>query len=99
MYKYGRTVPEFVKNYRNMNKLSQLDLASLMRVHPQYISNVERGTHKDPKTFCARLGKLLNKEQWAHLAELLVDSKAETVSEELQSMVKTKIRRANVKKT
>lgn len=98
MYKWGLSVPDFVKNYRRKHNLTQLQLANMLKVHPQYVSNVERGTHKDPVAFCAKLGKLLPQDQWSHLVSLVSDSVAESTSKEMAEIKQTRLRRHESKK-
>lgn len=68
---YGNTIPDFVKKYREYCGYSQSDLAKLLGVHGQYVSNIERGEITKPVGFCKRLMKKLDTRRQNHLEELL----------------------------
>lgn len=70
MVNLGRNVGDFVKKFRDREKLSQVDLADRLKVHSQYVSNVERGTDKGAATFCGKLMVLLNEVEQNWLYEL-----------------------------
>jgi transcriptional regulator with XRE-family HTH domain len=82
IYKYGRTIPEFVKRFREDNNMTQEELAKRLKFHPQYVSNVERGVHRCPESFCYSLGKILSElQQFNHLVELVTEERSTIISE------------------
>lgn len=81
VYRFGRTVAEFTKRYRESRvpAWTQEDLADRLDVHPQYISNVERGAHKAPIAFVKRFVKILDQDRARHLYGLVADEKVEAL--------------------
>lgn len=80
MYKYGKTVGEFTRRYREAHSMTQDDLASKLKCHPQYVSNIERGSHKGAISFVKSFSKLLkNKDQVKHLYNLVVDERIDII--------------------
>lgn len=81
MYKYGRTVSEFTRRYREENNLSQADLAKMLKLKtPQYISNVERGIDPCPTSFCRRMAAILPHDRATWLTEILIEQKAQKIT-------------------
>lgn len=76
IYKYGKDVPEFVLRYRGRNDLSQNQLADLIGVTGQYVSNVERGVYPNPSSFCCLLLPLLKAEEASALVDLMVEAQS-----------------------
>jgi transcriptional regulator with XRE-family HTH domain len=90
--KFGYTIAEFVKRFREANDLSQGDLAKLMKVHRQYISNVERRmtNQRNPVLFCMRLKPHLDKERQKFLDDLLQESIYDSIDEKMKVRTKKK---------
>lgn len=87
-YIYGRTVSEFVKRYRTENNMSQADLAKRLKVHCQYVSNVERGVYEAPPvSFCARFEGLLSQERYGYLISLVIEEEADHISSKCSKKV------------
>lgn len=83
VYKYGRTIPEFVKRYRDDMGLTQDDLAHKLKVRYQYVSTIERGVRPAPVGFVARLVDVIkDSDRRQHLVNLLCEAKAEVTSEQ-----------------
>lgn len=81
IYRYGRTVAEFVRRFRLEQDLSQLELGKRMGLKShQYISNVERGVDICPISFCNRLAPLLDEDRLVYLVDLIADASASRVS-------------------
>ncbi len=74
-YKWGRTVGEFTKRYRDEHSLTQGDLGEKIHVHPQYVSNIERGSHKGAIAFAKAFAKILPRPQADHVMNLVVDER------------------------
>lgn len=72
--RFGKDIPTFVKNFRREMEWTQLDLANQMKIHPQYVSNVERGITKTFEGFCARLYPVLPRDRREYLTDLLFDA-------------------------
>lgn len=68
---FGDSIPEFVKKFREQLGFTQLDLANLLKVDPQYVSNIERGLHPRPLAFCKRMFKFIDKPRALWLEELM----------------------------
>jgi transcriptional regulator with XRE-family HTH domain len=84
-YKFGRTIPEFIRRYRQDMGLSQADLARTLRYKSgQYISNVERGLKINPQGLCVKLSRQLDKSRSAWLAELLIENRAQMIGEKFK---------------
>lgn len=76
IYKYGKDVPEFVLRYRDRNNLSQNELAALIGVTGQYVSNVERGVYPNPSSFCCLLLPILKDDESNALIDLMVEAQS-----------------------
>lgn len=75
--KYGRDIPTFVRKFREDFGLSQNDLAKRLRVHGQYVSNVERGVATNPISFCSLLFAICPKDRQTYLTDLIAEAGAE----------------------
>jgi len=85
MYKMGRTVGEFTKRYRETNSLTQGDLAHKLGVHAQYVSNIERGTHKGAIAFAKSFSKIIkDKKLTTHLYNLAIDEKIDGLVDRME---------------
>lgn len=84
LYKHGRTVPEFVRKYREAEGLTQEQLAKKIKVNSQYISNVERGHRPNYVGLSVRLIRVLPTNLKDHLFELLMEDYAELLSKRLR---------------
>lgn len=73
VYKYGRTISEFVRNLREEMGLSQKEFGKELGVHGQYISNVERGVYGNPLSFCALLYSVVDKDRAIYLTDLVTE--------------------------
>ena len=69
--KYGRDLPTFLKLFRRDFNLTQKDLADMMGVHPQYVSNVECGRNQRALSFCALLLDLVPSERRIYLMDII----------------------------
>lgn len=78
--KYGKTFPEFVKRFRLENGLSQADLAYELGVHPQYVSNIERGVTRNCVAFASRLFGVVEKKREPYLIDLISEGAATSAS-------------------
>lgn len=84
-YKYGRTVPEFIKKYREEFGLTQSGLAKILKYKSgQYVSNVERGLDLNPQGICVKLSRHLDRSRSRWLAELLIENRAQSISEKFK---------------
>lgn len=86
---YGRDIPTFVRRLREDLGLSQADLGKRLKVHGQYVSNVERGVAQNPIAFCSLLFTICPRDRQDYLIDLM----AEAGSERALRRVRT-IRRA-----
>lgn len=84
LMRYGTTVPVFVKRLRDDMRWSQTDLAKQLGVHAQYVSNVERGVHKNPVAFCSLLFAVCPKERRDYLMDLIADSGSDRAVEKIR---------------
>lgn len=84
VYRLGRSVPEFVKRLRERRSLTQGDLAEELKVHIQYVSNVERGIRSNFSGLCVKLIPKLPKAQGEHLFSLLVEDYVDHLSEKIK---------------
>jgi transcriptional regulator with XRE-family HTH domain len=81
LYKYGRTISEFTKRYREEAGLTQVELAKLLKLRTgQYVSNVERGLNTCPESFCRRFAKILPRERAIWLTDILIEQKAQEIT-------------------
>lgn len=79
-YKYGRTIPEFVKKFREEKGWSQAYLGQqLGRFGGQYVSNIERGKIKYPESFCYRLMNLCHGDRQKFLMDLIEKAREEHI--------------------
>ena len=83
IYKYGRTVGEFVRRFRHDEGLSQNELGRRLGVSGQFVSNTEREVNKNNLGFCKRLMAILPEDRRLFLADLVAEERASTVSEAL----------------
>lgn len=68
----GKSISEFVKNYRRSHRLSQGDLGERLGIHAQYISNIERGVYEGPTvSFVSKIAPHLSKREKKHILKLL----------------------------
>ncbi len=74
LIRFGSSVPRFVKILREDMRWSQGDLAKQLGVHPQYVSNVERGVNKNPVAFCSLLFAICPRDRRDYLVDLISDS-------------------------
>jgi transcriptional regulator with XRE-family HTH domain len=85
MYRYGKTVGEFTKRFRDEHSMTQADLAIKLKCDPQYVSNIERGVHRGAITFVKSLSKIIKDKNAArHLLNLVVDEKIEQLTEVME---------------
>lgn len=89
----GGDVSSFVKNYRSLMGLSQADLGKKMRVHAQYVSNVERGVHEAPLSFCANLLNVIDKKYRPFLIDILDEETSNLMAKRIESKRKVYKRR------
>lgn len=75
--KYGRDIPSFVRKFREDMGLSQSELGRRLRVHGQYVSNVERGAAVSPIAFCSLLFAICPKDRQTYLTDLIAEAGAE----------------------
>lgn len=73
------SIARFYRNYRAFMGYSQSDLAKLLKVHPQYISNIERGVNLRPYSLSRKLIPLLTRKDQNHLLDLLKESLGERI--------------------
>lgn len=97
--KFDGTVAKFVLEFRNRNDLTQADLADRLGVHPQYVSNVERGVHKAPVTFCALMIPLLRPRDVKFLTDMVNEETHQKIFNKIQSTLskQSKKRRKKLK--
>ena len=80
MFRHGKSVGEFTKRYREDHSLTQDDLAHRLGFHPQYVSNIERGTHKGAISFVKSFSKIIkDRDVIKHLYNLAVDERIELI--------------------
>lgn len=72
--RFGKDIPTFVRNLRHDLNLTQAELANRLGVTPQYVSNVERGQHKDPIMFCSVLLQVIPKDRETYLLDLMLEA-------------------------
>jgi len=90
-YKYGNTIESFVNKYRQRQSITQAQLAHMLGVDAQYVSNVERGIYPAPVTFGHRLASILNSEESEYFLSLIDEAKDDAMYNRIVS-------RSNVKK-
>jgi transcriptional regulator with XRE-family HTH domain len=88
VFKYGKDVPDFVKRFRREREMTQLELANLMGVHAQYVSNVERRVHKSYVSFGSLLLPLVGRERKPYLIDLIGEASSQRAVERLQTKAK-----------
>jgi DNA-binding XRE family transcriptional regulator len=72
--KFGTTIPEFVRRFREEAYLTQLELGEAIGVSAQYISNIEAGGYiKFPKSFCKKLLPHLDPDRQRFLNDMMVE--------------------------
>lgn len=74
VYKYGRTIPDFVKQLRFELDMSQREFGELLGVHAQYVSNVERGVYNNPIAFCGLLYTVVSSDRAIYLTDLVSEA-------------------------
>lgn len=74
LIRYGHDVPTFVKTLRADLGLSQTELGKMIGVHGQYVSNVERGVHKNPIGFVSLLFTICPRDRKEYLMDLASDA-------------------------
>lgn len=74
LIKFGGNIPTFVKRLREDLEISQTELGNMLGVHGQYVSNVERGIHKNPIGFCSLLYQICPRDRREYLTDLIADS-------------------------
>lgn len=80
VFKYGKTVADFILKYRERNDLTQEQLCEKLGYHTgQQASNIERGTHPCPRAFIQRLVPYLSKEEAEHLIDLFYEEKMDSI--------------------
>jgi transcriptional regulator with XRE-family HTH domain len=78
-YKYGNNIKEFVLKYRQREGITQAQLASMLHVHPQYVSNVERGIYEAPVMFSYNFSSLLGDEESKYFLSLLDEARDDSI--------------------
>lgn len=97
--RFNGSVSDFVRSYREETGMTQNDLAKVMKVHPQYVSNVERGIHKGAVTFCAMLIPHLDDTKTKVLVDLMQEEIHQKVFSKVSAVVdKSKKRLRKTKK-
>ena len=71
------SIASFFRTYRSFMGYSQSDLAGLLGVHPQYISNIERGINQRPFRLVKRLIPMLSVVEKNNLLDLMKESASE----------------------
>lgn len=90
--KYGHTIAEFVRKFRDENDLSQGDLARMLGIHKQYVSEIERVTTnaKLPLMFCMRLRDVISVDRQKYLDVLISDAVDERIAQKMDLVKKKK---------
>lgn len=86
--KFGRDIPSFTRRLRQDEGWTQLELATQIGVHPQYVSNVERGRMKTYLSFASLLYTICPKDRQKFLQDLISDSAATNAVRRLNQRAK-----------
>ena len=83
--KYGASIPEFLRKFREEAGLTQQDLADAMKVSAGYVANVENGYYPNPVLFCWRLMEHIEEGRKKYLQSLIETSNENWLSNKLES--------------
>jgi predicted transcriptional regulator len=86
--KFGKTIPQFTRNLRREKQWTQLELATQMGVHPQYVSNVEREKMSTYMSFGYLLLSVCPQDRRKYLQDLIQDSAMNHVVRRLDAKAK-----------
>lgn len=86
--KFGRDIPSFTRNLRREKDWTQLELATQLGVHPQYVSNVEREKMKTYVSFASLLYTICPPDRRKYLQDLISDSAANHAVRRLDAKAK-----------
>lgn len=73
-FRYGKSIPEFVRRFREEQGMSQTELGECMGYTRQYVSNVESGRYPAPMKFCLALMGQVEKARVSVLQDLINDA-------------------------
>lgn len=86
-HRYGSSIGDFLKRFREEAQLTQQELAESMKIHRQYISNVEGGrSSKLPLKFYLRLLPHLDPKRQQHLIDLMDENFDESLVKDLKKL-------------
>jgi transcriptional regulator with XRE-family HTH domain len=71
----------FLKSWREKNEYSQKELGKILKCSSQQISNIERGVHLRPVTFCKRVLKFMNNTDKREMKNALYKTLLEKINE------------------
>lgn len=83
--KYGSSIPEFVRRFREEAGLTQQELADAMGVSAGYVANVEGEYYPNPILFCWRLMEHIEDGRKKYLQSLIETSNENWLSHKLES--------------
>lgn len=87
--KFGKDIPTFTKRLRRDMDWTQLNLAEQIGVHPQYVSNVERGKMKTYLSFASLLYNICPRDRKPYLMDLMADASANHAVDRMLAKSKT----------
>lgn len=90
--KYGKDIPTFVLRLRQEMGWSQSDLANLIGVNPQYVSNIERGINRSFVGFAAKLYPVISVERQQYLSDLIAETSSDNAVARLRAKAQGKSR-------
>ena len=83
------TVSQWLKKWRKEQGLSQGDVGKMLKCTPNYLANIETGSHTAPVTFVSRLMPFLGRKQRVELEsaleEALLSRKMGSVKKQVKS--------------
>ena len=85
VFRYGKDVPDFVLRFRRERGMTQLELANLMGVHAQYVSNVERRVNKSYISFGSLLLPVVEKARRPYLIDLIGEASSQRAVDRVRS--------------
>lgn len=77
--KYGATIGEFVRRWREEAHMTQKELGEALGVSYQYISNVENGRYEEPINFCLLLLPAMDKAREKYLVDMIKEMNSKKI--------------------
>ncbi len=89
--KFGKDLPTFTKRFRLEEGWSQSQMAKLLGIDPQYISNIERGVQRGGISFATKLLTICPDERTPFLIDLMMEESQQKMINAKRKLARNKV--------